>query len=172
MAAHRKQHFVPRSYLRAWCDPNTPEGQEPYVWLFSGDGSNPRRRAPDNIFRETDLYTIELPDGGRNLVLEHGLAQLESEFVSIRDTKLRSLEPLEPAEHALLCAFVAAMHERTPARRDHFANQWGKVLAMADQVVQWAKTATPEQKRAAASSAAMPSRQRRSVPNKRLKRTA
>lgn len=151
MAAHKKQHFVPRSYLRAWCDPNTPDGQEPYVWLFSSDGSNPRRKAPDNIFRETDLYTIELPGGRRNLVLEHGLAQLESEFVSIRDTKLRSLEPLEPAEHALLCAFVAAMHARTPAQRDHLAEQWGKVLAMADQMMEWAKTATPEQKRAAAS---------------------
>jgi len=151
MADHKKQHFVPRSYLRAWCDPNTPEGQEPYVWLFSSDGSNPRRKAPENIFHETDLYTIELPGGGRNLVLEHGLGQLESEFVSIRDTKLRALEPREPAEHALLCAFVAAMHARTPARRDHFAGQWGKVLEMADQMIEWAKTATPDQKLAAAS---------------------
>ena len=151
MADHKKQHFVPRSYLRAWCDPNTPEGQEPYVWLFSSDGSDPRRKAPENIFHETDLYTIELPGGGRNLVLEHGLAQLESEFVSIRDTKLRALEPREPAEHALLCAFVAAMHARTPARRDHFAGQWGKLLEMADQMIEWAKTATPDQKLAAAS---------------------
>lgn len=151
MADHKKQHFVPQSYLRAWCDPNTPEGQEPYVWLFSSDGSNPRRKAPDNIFHETDLYTIELPGGGRNLVLEYGLAQLESEFVSIRDTKLRSLEPLEAAAHALLCAFVAAMHARTPARRDHFAQQWGKVLEMADQTMKWTKTATPDQKRAATS---------------------
>jgi hypothetical protein len=42
------------------------------------------------------------------------------------------------------------MHARTPARRDHFAEHWGKVLAMADQMMEWAKTATPEQKRAAA----------------------
>jgi len=151
MTGHKKQHFVPKSYLRAWCDPNTPSGQEPYVWLFSRDGSNPRRKAPDNIFHETDLYTIELPDGGRNLVLEHGLAQLESEFVSIRDTKLDLLEPLEPSEHAFLCVFVAAMHARTPARRDHLSEQWGKVLAMADQMREWAKTATPEQKHAATS---------------------
>jgi len=151
MGGHKKQHFVPRSYLRAWCDANTPAGQEPYVWLFARDGSNPRRKAPDNIFHETDMYTIELPGGGRNLVLEHGLAQLESEFVSIRDTKLTSHEPLGPAEHAFLCAFVAATHERTPARRDHLAEQWGEVLAMADRMTEWAKTATPEQKRAAAS---------------------
>jgi hypothetical protein len=26
------------------------------LWVFSKDGSNPRRRAPDNLFHETDLY--------------------------------------------------------------------------------------------------------------------
>jgi hypothetical protein len=55
MAAHKKPHFVPRSYLKAGCDPNTPEGQKPYVWVFSRDGSNSRRKAPDKLFRETDL---------------------------------------------------------------------------------------------------------------------
>lgn len=151
MAGHKKQHFIPRSYLKAWCDPSTPTGQEPYVWLFSRDGSSSRRKAPDNIFHETDMYTIELPSGGRNLVLEHGLAQLESEFVSIRDTKLKRLESLELDEHVLLCAFIAAAHARTPTQRDHLAGQWGNVLAMADKMMEWAKTATPEQRRAAAS---------------------
>ena len=154
MADHKKQHFVPRSYLNAWCDPNTPVGQEPYVWLFSRDGSTSRRKAPTNIFHETDLYTIEVPGGGRDLVLEHGLAQLESEFVSIRDTKLKRLEPLDLAEHVLLCGFIAAAHVRTPTQRDHLTEQWGNVLAVADRMMEWAKTATPEQKRRAASLAA------------------
>lgn len=146
MASHKKQHFIPRSYLRAWCDPNTPSGHEPYVWRFSRDGSNPRRKAPDKIFYETDLYTIELPGGGRSLVLEHGLAQLESEFVSIRDTKLVLLEPLKPSEHALLCVFIAAMHARTPSQRNHLSEQWGQCLVVLDRMREWAKTATIEQK--------------------------
>src|SRR5262245_37854393 len=98
LVEHKRQHFVPQSYLKAWCDPTTPVGQEPYVWLFLKDGSEVRRKAPDNLFHETDLYTIRRDDGTRDLVLEHGLSQLESEFVSIRDTKLARCEPLTASE--------------------------------------------------------------------------
>lgn len=149
MSGHKKQHFVPQSYLRAWCDANVPKGHEPYVWLFERDGSNPRRKAPENIFHETDLYTINSPDGGRNLVLEHGLSQLEGRFVSIRDRRLNVRQPINDEERLLLCTFIAATHERTPARRDHLAGEWGKVKAMADRLADWAKTASPEQRQAA-----------------------
>jgi hypothetical protein len=150
MADHKKQHFIPRSYLKAWCDPSTPPDQEPYVWLFAADGTDPRRKAPDNIFHETDLYTIHGPDATRDLRLEHGLAGLESEFVAIRDTTLARRQALDVREHVLLCAFLAAQHARTPRQRDHLAEQWGRVLEKADRMREWAKTATPEQKQTAA----------------------
>ena len=128
IAGHRRQHFVPRAYLKAWCDPNTPAGQEPYVWRFNKDGSDPRRKAPDNLFHGTDLYTIHIPGGERDLVLEHLLSGLESAYVAIRDTKLAHLERLTSADRLVLCAFIAAAEARTPARRDHFAGEWGGVL--------------------------------------------
>jgi Protein of unknown function (DUF4238) len=149
MKSHKRQHFVPQCYLRAWCDPNTPSGQEPYVWLFNKDGSGPKRKAPENIFHETDLYTIHQVDGGRDLVLEHGLAGLESEFVAVRDAKLAKGEKITVREHVMLCAFIAAAHARTPAERDHHGGQWAKVLEKMERMKEWAKTATPEQKRAA-----------------------
>jgi len=152
---HKKQHFVSRSYLRAWCDPNTRPGQEPYVWRFSRDGSEVRRKSPDNIFYETDLYTIDLPDGGRDLVLEHGLSGLESAFVSIRESKLQPAHDLTPKEHAFLCAFVAASHNRTPTQRDHQGEQWSRVKEMMDRMIEWGKTATPEQRRAASALGAL-----------------
>ena len=147
--SHKRQHFVPQSYLKAWCDPTTPAGQAPYVWIFNKDGSGARRKAPDNIFYERDLYTIQGVDGERDLVLEHGLAGLESEFVAVRDAKLARREKITGREHAMLCAFIAAAQPRTPTFRDHLAGQWAKVLEDMDQMMDWAKTATPEQKRAA-----------------------
>src|SRR5713101_7856243 len=105
MTGHKKQHFVPRGYLQAWCAPHTPPDQEPYVWRFDRDGSNPRRKAPDNIFVETELYTIEGPGGERDLVLEHGLASLENEFVLIRDGTLAARKQPTAREQTFLCAF-------------------------------------------------------------------
>jgi Protein of unknown function (DUF4238) len=68
-------------------NPNTPAEQGHYVWRFNKDGSNPRRKAPEAIFHETDMYTIPQADSGRDLVIERGLAGLEGEFVTIRDTR-------------------------------------------------------------------------------------
>src|SRR5262245_6988210 len=56
----------------------------------------------------------------------------------------------------MVCAFMAAAHSRTPAQRDHFGGQWGKVLEKMDHMREWARTVTPEQKRAAATIAPGP----------------
>jgi hypothetical protein len=98
-----------------------------------------------------EALTIQRADGGRDLVLEHGLASLESEFVAIRDAKLSKKEKLTAREHVMLCAFIAAAQARTPAQRDHLGGQWTKLLERMNEMREWAKTATPEQKRAASS---------------------
>jgi hypothetical protein len=147
---HRKQHFVPVCYLKAWCDPNTPKSQTPYVWIFDKDGTNARRKAPENILHETDMYTVKMPGGDRDLVLERGLQQLETEFSRIRKHKLKSHCPLDKADHFLLCAFIAATHARTRAMREHQKEQWERPLRMMEKMMKWAETATPEQKEQAA----------------------
>jgi hypothetical protein len=122
--SHKKQHFVPASYLKAWCDLTCPPNQEPYVWIFDKDGNNGRRRAPVNIFTETDLYTIDKADGTRDLRLEKGLGELETRFSRIRTSKLNFYRELTLEEHVSLCAFVAAAQFRTQALRNHHAQQW------------------------------------------------
>lgn len=150
MSKHKKQHFVPACYLKAWCDPNAPTTQTPYLWVFDKDGSNAKRKAPENIFHETDMYTIHRADGTRDLVLEHGLNELETEFTRIRNQKLNYSRPLDQVEHVLLCAFASAAHVRTPSSREHHRKQWERPLRMMEEMMDWAKTATPEQKRQAA----------------------
>lgn len=146
VAGHKKQHYIPRCYLKAWCDPHTPSKQTPYVWQFSKDGSQVKKKSPENIFYERDMYTIAEADGRRNLVLERGLAGLETQFSTIRDTKLKHRRTLEPADHLILCTFVAAMDARTKARREHTAKDWGKVVDLMDKMHEEAKTFTPEQR--------------------------
>jgi hypothetical protein len=120
------------------------------VWLFDRDGSNPRNRAPSNIFKETDFYTIEKADGTRDLRLEHGLAGLESEFAQIRSNKLDKKLPMTEEEHAYLALFVAAAQFRTRSSRNHHAGQWQGLVNMMNKVAEQMKTATPAQKLMAA----------------------
>lgn len=149
MAEHKRQHFIPQGYLKAWCDPATPVGHEPYVWLFTRDGSNFRRKAPSNIFHETDMYTVRCPDGERNLVLEKTLSHLESDFCALRESKLSRGDPLGLADRALLCMFAAAMQSRTPTARQHVGAFWSQVREMGRALAEWGKTATPKQRQAA-----------------------
>lgn len=144
---HKKQHFVAQCYLRAWCDPNAPADQTPYVWLFSKDGARVRHKAPENLFWETDMYTISMGSGSRGLVLEHGLHELEDLFVKVRDERLIPRKPLTPQDRAALCAFIAASHSRTPARRDHLKKQWGQVVQLMDDMMESYKQASPDQRR-------------------------
>lgn len=150
MSKHKKQHFVPACYLKAWRDPDVPPRHTPYIWLFDKDGTNARNKAPDNVFYETDMYTIQRADGSRDLVLERGLQELETEFAKIRKRKLNFRRSLDQTEHLLLCAFTAAAQVRTPSSREHHRQQWEHPLRMMEEMIEWAKTATPEQKKRAA----------------------
>lgn len=127
MVEHRKQHWVGQSYLSAWCDPETSEGQTPYVWLFPKDGGAGRNKAPKNIFWETDMYTIKRSDGERDLRLERGLSGLETDFAELRE-KLEKGEASDAADHLILAAFTAAMQSRSPRQREHVRGQFSRIL--------------------------------------------
>ncbi len=98
--SHKDQHWIPQSYLAAWTDPDVPAGHTPFVHVFSRDGSRERCKAPTNIFKETDLYTIIMPDGTRDLQLERGLTGLEQAFCKIRRDFLDHRRSLPTVRHA------------------------------------------------------------------------
>jgi hypothetical protein len=129
---HATQHWIPQSYLEAWCDPDTPQGHTPFVWRFSRDGSAVNKKAPKNIFYENNMYTLHLADGSRNLSIEHGLGGLENAFSELRKTKLAEHIPFTAEDKLVICAFIAAMHMRTRAQRNHWQSQLGDILQYAD----------------------------------------
>jgi Protein of unknown function (DUF4238) len=143
---HKRQHYIPRSYLRGWCDPDCPPGQTPYVWTFSKGGGQVRRKSSEKIFRETDMYTVRTADGQRDLTLETNLARLESEFAKLRREKLSRHLPLSPEERLYLCMFVATMHGRTKAYAEHLSGTWNKALEMGEKVQQAMLRASDEQR--------------------------
>ena len=121
MAQHKNQHYVPA--LKAWCDPNAPREQTPYVWVFDKEGNIARRKAPENIFYETDMYTIEDSGGQRLLHLEHGLQQLETAFARIRETKLKNRQKLTSRENNPALCFYRGTAISDTGFRDHHREQ-------------------------------------------------
>jgi Protein of unknown function (DUF4238) len=148
--SHKAQHWIPKCYLRGWTDPAAPSGYAPYVHVFAKDGITSRRKAPENLFTQADLYTIKLPDGGRDLRLEHGLAGLEASFSETRRGYLSKRKHVPLARHFKLMAFLAAMHSRTPARMQHFMGLWNEVLNIGDELERKMKD-LPKEDRAVAS---------------------
>ncbi|WP_169120010.1 DUF4238 domain-containing protein [Aromatoleum anaerobium] len=146
MSKHKKQHFVPACYLKAWCDPEAPPMHKPYVWVFDRNGQNVRRKAPENIFHESDMYTTFGKNGERDLILEQGLSQLEMEFTRIRNSKINYGRDLTPDEHILLCAFTATAQARTPANREHQRKQWERPLRMMERMTEAVANMTPDTK--------------------------
>lgn len=146
---HKKQHTIPKCYLKAWCDPSYPKGQTPYIWIFSKDGLSSKRKSPDKSFIEKDFYTISDEKGNRNLSLEHGLSELESNFISIRRKVIDKRKNISMDDKFILAAFTEAMKSRTKAFAIHQSMQWQKIIDKADQMKEWAKTASVEQKRIA-----------------------
>jgi hypothetical protein len=114
-----KQHLIPNCYLKAWCDPSTPEQQTPYIWRIARDGSSKRNKAPEKSFTATDRYTIKLPTGEKDLTVENTLAGLENAFVSVR-VKIEKRQDLTEEDRAILCLFAAAMKSRTRRAGDHW----------------------------------------------------
>lgn len=167
--SHKKQHYIPKCYLKAWCDPNTPPSQDPYVWQFTQDGNKSSKKAPHNIFHEKDMYTIKKADGSRDLTLEHGLAGLEDAFTKIRNEKIIHRKPLVPEEHVLLCAFMAALDSRTKSQRDHLKQQWEQPLKMMERMIEWGKTATIEEKKKMSSMSTLSSNKGKSLNYEQVK---
>jgi hypothetical protein len=106
----------------------------PYVWVFPKAGGEGRRKAPQNVFWETDMYAIRTGEEGRDLRLEKGLSGLESDFAGLRREKLEDHAALDAADQVTLAAFVAAMQARSRTQREHWRSQFSDLLATMDQV--------------------------------------
>lgn len=138
---------MPSSYLSAWCDPKTPAGQTPYVWLYPRTGGLGKRKAPSNIFTEADLYTIAGQDGERDLRIEHALSGIEQRFAGIRRNVLLKDGQLTVQEQVDLSAFVSALHVRTIRFREHHRKHWQRVVEKGDRLEQSMARKTPDERR-------------------------
>ncbi len=138
-----KQHIVSKCYLKAWCDPNTPKGHDPFIWLISRDGTSKVKRSPEKSLRKSDIYTLKLNDGTTDLRIETTLSQLETKFVHLQ-RKLRERKSIDRHDRAYLIAFIATMYSRTDPFAIGMEEAWTGVDEMVRHAEELIRTKAPE----------------------------
>lgn len=141
---YKNQHFVTEAYLRAWCDPKTPKGYEPYVWIVSKKDRLARKKSPKKIFREADFYTITDSQGHRNVDFEKALQKIESNFIAVRRDKIRHHKPLDDKGMIIVSTFIATMFARVKLQRDQQREMWQEFLNEIDKAPQEVLTTLKE----------------------------
>jgi len=141
MAAHKNQHWIPQSYLKAWCDPTH---RNKVIHIYKRDGTYDRWRPPSRIFSANDLYTIR-SNGERDLVTERLLNRIEDLFLK-RLKRLVRGEALTPGHQAAISLYVATMRNRSPRARDHWQSFKDRVVAVGNEMEQAHRRATPEER--------------------------
>lgn len=126
----KRQHFVPSSYLEAWCDPDVPAKYDPFVWVHSEDGTATQKKAPKNIFKEVDFYTLPGEAGTRNLAVEEMLGSVETLFPRIRKSISENHELPTGRDLETLCLYAILMMGRTKKRKENVLHTWERVHEM------------------------------------------
>lgn len=119
MSEPKNQHIIPQCYLKQFVDPNTPKGYDPYVWIFERDKKIGKKKSPKNILAENDFYTLKTKFGGKDYTIEKKLAQLEGEYATVFEKKIKNKISINDYEHIIFCAFVAAMLQRTLKQKEN-----------------------------------------------------
>lgn len=144
---HKKQHWIPKSYLKAWCDLNTPPYQTPYVWVFPREGGEGKNKSPKNLFYESEMYTIIEKDGERDLYLEKILSEIENQFTSVRRKVLYKKKPVDEESRFTILKFIASTFSRSQQQRDHQRRQWSEMLDQMEEMKKVVLATPPDQRK-------------------------
>jgi uncharacterized protein DUF4238 len=85
----------------------------------------------EGVGLENDLY--ESPRKPTNAV-EKALAQIESDYGKVLDSKIKKQQPLTDLEHQQVAYYIAALEARTPAKREHLDEFLRRVDGMGRQI--------------------------------------
>lgn len=158
--SHKAQHYVAQCYLKPWAEKlGVHPREESAVWVHNKADRTSWRRSPTNLFTEQDMYTIQMPDGTRNLRLEHGFQTIEDQYTRVRNLTLRKRTMPEAEQKMWLLLFVTTAQFRTAANRDHWADQWSRLRTLGDELQQRIDRARPNELRRMGSALPPSSRQ-------------
>jgi len=110
-----KAHYLPQSYLANFTDPNAPEGQTPFVWVYEAGTDKWRARAPVNVAWERDYYVVTDENGVESNAIETELSRVEGEAARVINKLISEKRPFSNGDRMILATHMALMNVRMPA---------------------------------------------------------
>jgi hypothetical protein len=113
-----KAHIIPQIYLKGFVDPDTPDGQTPFLHLYDFASSSWSRKAPKRTLWQTDFYALSGLEGEEKGALDHGpMSQIEQRAEQLT-RKLLALH------HPELYQRMAEVYERKTGRKAPTIDDW------------------------------------------------
>lgn len=134
----KRQHWVPRFYLRYFATPETRDSDEPQVWIFSknefdADGE-PKLTNISKVAAGTYLYSPKDAHGERDWGMEEKLADLEDLFADLwPDIAGDFVELGSESIRKALALFVATTYLRNPKSERAVANTHARFVELYEQ---------------------------------------
>lgn len=122
MSIPKRQHWVPRFYLKYFATPDSQSGME-RVWIFNRKGEGePTLTNITNIAAENHLYSPRREDGTRDPQIEKRLSEMESALATLWPRLANDFVDLgsEKVRRAL-SLFLSIQSLRHPERRNAMA---------------------------------------------------
>jgi len=112
----KRQHWVPRCYLRHFATPESKDNKEPLVWIFSKDEGDPLLTGVTQVAAMNYLYSPKRRDGTRLWDMEEKLASLEGVVAPLWPLLADGFIDLhkEKMIQKAVALFVAILHLRHP----------------------------------------------------------
>jgi len=132
---YKNQHFVTQAYIKAWCDPTTPNNGA-FVWVVSKKDQIILRKSPKSLFSEDDFYTYYDSKNNRFLELEHKLEEIEDKFIQLRDEKIKQHIQLNESDRLTIALFASSTFARTKRWKDDGQKIWQDYVKMVDNLPQ------------------------------------
>lgn len=154
--SHEDQHWIPRSYTKAWTDKSLPQKLGKRVHIYKPDGIYIGWRYPPQLFSKPNFYIVTDSLGRRDLRIEKMLGRIESDFARVRRSILEKQRPIDDKHRATLALFVAALRTRTPSSHAHISGFWNEVVGVGDRMAAQMAAATPERRKQLARSFTSP----------------
>jgi len=113
----KKQHWVPRFYLKEFSIEESQSKKESQVWIFSKDEGDPKIVNIKDIAAKRYLYSPQDENGNRSWKMEEELASLEGLMSQIWPTFANGYLDLDNQSYRkIISLFLATLYWRHPKR--------------------------------------------------------